>query len=398
MRGREDTDLPRSNTPVKIPRQCAILVGGLGTRLGSLTADTPKPLLDCGGRPFLAWVLRELARFGIADVVLLAGHKFDRVEGFCRELSIWVPRSLSVTVSVEPSPAGTGGALWHARHLLRDPFLLINGDSWFDTNLARFFAAAAASDAMGSVLLREMEDCARYGTAEIEGDRIVAFREKTGDAGPGLISGGIYVFNQRLLSLLSPECSLEKDILPVLVSQRQLTASVLEGFFIDIGIPSDYVRAGQDLPRRLQRAAVCFDREVLIGNNGWIPGAKEAVRMVNDAGMHAFLIRGDGVCAPDAALLPENMLESLLAFGATLDDVRLSDSTAPPEETQREPPAGEISDVLKRWTVDPRRAIVIGGQDAVRAGHAAGVESHLVAAGSAPGLIEPLINRLREAP
>jgi D-glycero-D-manno-heptose 1,7-bisphosphate phosphatase len=168
--------------PVKIPRQCAILVGGLGTRLGSLTADTPKPLLDCGGRPFLAWVLRELVRFGVNEVVLLAGHRSERVESFCRELPAWLPKPLSVKISVEPSPAGTGGALWHARHLLRDTFLLINGDSWFDTNLARFFAASSAQDAVASVLLREMEDCARYGTAEIEGDRVVAFREKASDS------------------------------------------------------------------------------------------------------------------------------------------------------------------------------------------------------------------------
>lgn len=391
MRGREADDLLRSNTLVKIPRQCAVLVGGLGTRLGSLTADTPKPLLDCGGRPFLAWVLRELTRFGIDEVILLAGHKSDRVEGFCSELSTWVPKSLSVTVSVEPSPAGTGGALWHARHLLRDPFLLINGDSWFDTNLARFFSAAAAQDAIGSVLLRQMEDCARYGTAEIEGDRIVAFREKTGGAAPGLISCGIYVFDHRLLSQLSPECSLEKDILPTLVSQRQLTSSVLEGFFIDIGIPSDYLRAGQDLPKRLLRPAVCFDRDVLIGNGNWIKGAKEAVRMVNDAGAHAFLIDGG---APDAAPLPDNLLRQLLSFGAAIDDLRPAEGTP---NARRETAAGMISDMLNRWNVAHRRAALIGGPDIVQAGDAAGVESHLLAAGSLPELVEPLINRLHEA-
>ena len=46
------------------PHQCAILVGGLGTRLGSLTEQTPKPLLPVDGKPFLGWVLRELLRFG----------------------------------------------------------------------------------------------------------------------------------------------------------------------------------------------------------------------------------------------------------------------------------------------------------------------------------------------
>ena len=60
-------------------RQCAILVGGLGSRLGALTADTPKPLLTVADRPFLAWQMRELIRFGVEEFVLLTGHRSDRV-------------------------------------------------------------------------------------------------------------------------------------------------------------------------------------------------------------------------------------------------------------------------------------------------------------------------------
>jgi len=93
---------------MKLPRQCAALIGGLGTRLGSLTANTPKPLLDCGGRPFLFWVLRELSRFGIEEIVLLAGYRSERVEEFCREAQALLPKSLTLTLSVEPEPAGTG--------------------------------------------------------------------------------------------------------------------------------------------------------------------------------------------------------------------------------------------------------------------------------------------------
>ncbi|HET6196177.1 MAG TPA: NTP transferase domain-containing protein, partial [Acetobacteraceae bacterium] len=59
-----------SDRPVTV-RQCAVLVGGLGSRLGALTARTPKPLLPCGDRPFLAWLLRELLRFGVEECVLL---------------------------------------------------------------------------------------------------------------------------------------------------------------------------------------------------------------------------------------------------------------------------------------------------------------------------------------
>ena len=61
-------------------RQCAVLVGGLGTRLGAAVADTPKPMLAVGNRPFLAWLLREVVRYGIDDVLLLTGHLSAVVE------------------------------------------------------------------------------------------------------------------------------------------------------------------------------------------------------------------------------------------------------------------------------------------------------------------------------
>src|SRR5215467_9917064 len=100
--------------PVTV-RQCAVLVGGLGTRLGALTASTPKPLLPCGDRPFLAWLLREFVRFGVDEFVLLSGFRAMDVEAAVQSLSALLPREAHIVVSQEPQRAGTGGALYHAR-------------------------------------------------------------------------------------------------------------------------------------------------------------------------------------------------------------------------------------------------------------------------------------------
>src|SRR5277367_2389668 len=110
-------------------RQCAVLVGGLGTRLGALTANTPKPLLPCGDRPFLAWLMREFIRFGVEEFVLLTGHLAEQVEALVQQLSALLPREVRLVISREPAPAGTGGALFHARERLAERFLLCNGDS-----------------------------------------------------------------------------------------------------------------------------------------------------------------------------------------------------------------------------------------------------------------------------
>src|SRR5580698_7437087 len=127
---------------VTVP-QCAVLVGGLGTRLGSLTETTPKPLLTRGGRPFLAWLLRELSSFGVTEFLLLTGHLSEAIEQAIPAIRAALPRRVSISVSREPVRAGTGGAIFHARDRLHERFLLCNGDSLFDANLAALLAAAA---------------------------------------------------------------------------------------------------------------------------------------------------------------------------------------------------------------------------------------------------------------
>ncbi|MEJ0016597.1 MAG: sugar phosphate nucleotidyltransferase [Acetobacteraceae bacterium] len=96
--------------PITI-RQCAVLTGGLGSRLGDIAARLPKPLLPCGDRPFLAWLLREFVRFGVEEFLLLAGHLGDAVEEHAGTLAQMLPRGVRIEVSHEPARAGTGGAV-----------------------------------------------------------------------------------------------------------------------------------------------------------------------------------------------------------------------------------------------------------------------------------------------
>lgn len=406
---------------MKIPRQCAILVGGLGTRLGTLTAETPKPLLDCGGRPFLAWVLRELIRFGVEEVVLLAGYRSERIKEFQDEFSRWVPKPLACRVSVEPSPAGTAGALWYAREFLDDTFLMINGDSWFDTNLARFFsAAAAAPNAVGCVLLRSMEECSRYGTAEVRDGRVIAFREQGSATGPGLIGAGMYVFQKKLLERFSPPCSLERDVLPVAARQGELASCVLDGFFVDIGVPADYVRAQQDIPRRILRPAVFFDRDGVLNEDlgwvgspdrfQWLPRAKEALRRVTEAGVHVFIVTNQAGVArglyteEDVRALHLHILQDVLTFGGTIDDFRFCPyhpSAAVSRYRRvsdwRKPGPGMILDLLAAWNVDPERAILVGDMESdIQAANAGHVEGFRYTGGDLIDFLEPLLDRLTQ--
>jgi D-glycero-D-manno-heptose 1,7-bisphosphate phosphatase len=398
-------------------RQCAILVGGRGTRLGSLTSNTPKPLLDCGGRPFLAWVLRELSRHGFEDFILLSGHLAEQVDQAIPALKGLVPKPISVRVSREPEEAGTGGALWHARHLLDEQFLLVNGDSWFDTNVSRF-VAAPKSDGVGHVLLRKVPDASRYGVVSLQDDHISEFKERGRSGESGIINAGVYALSREAIDTVLPRCSLERDVLPKLAARGSLTGMVMNGYFIDIGTPDDFATATVDIPHRLRRPAVFFDRDgVLNEDHGWVgsrdrfvwmSGAKEAVQLANDLGYHAFVVTNQAGVArglyteQDVQDLHVWMTDDVRRSGATLDDLRYcpyhpDGSVAKYSRVSdwRKPEPGMILDLMGKWDVDRRRSILIGDKPSdTEAASRAGISGHLFTGGDLRSCLE---RTLREA-
>jgi NDP-sugar pyrophosphorylase family protein len=123
--------------------QVVILAGGLGTRLGALTADLPKALVPVNGRPFLAHVFALLAGHGLRRILLLHGHQGGQLEQAFGDGSRF---SVQLTYRHDgPRLLGTGGALRNAIDLLESEFLLMYGDTYLDIDYQGVIAAFHAS-------------------------------------------------------------------------------------------------------------------------------------------------------------------------------------------------------------------------------------------------------------
>jgi NDP-sugar pyrophosphorylase family protein len=231
--------------------QALILCGGLGSRLGPLTASTPKPLLPVAGRPFLDVLLYELGRHGVRDVVLLAAFEADKIDRYAETSDVAQRFGMRVTVAVEPERAGTAGALHHARGLVRGDFMMLNGDSWLDFDLLALPAAAHETDCDAVLTLRQLPDASRSGVVTLEGSKVTSFLERPASPGPGLVNAGIYWFNARILEALPSNGSLEQQVLPALAARGRVRGIVREGYFIDIGVPETYDRAQTEIPERV---------------------------------------------------------------------------------------------------------------------------------------------------
>jgi NDP-sugar pyrophosphorylase family protein len=270
----------------------AILAGGLGTRLRSVVADRPKVLAEVRGRPFLSFLLDQLAAAGVRYVVLCTGYRGEQVQAaFGNSYG-----GLRLAYSQEPSPLGTAGALRWALPLCEsDVVLALNGDSFCDADLPAFWDWRCARGAEATLLLTRtpfvvrhesavpfvvrhesavpfvvrhesavpfvvrhesavpfvvrhesaVPDAARYGRVRLGADgRVLSFDEKDGRSGQGWINAGIYLLHRRLLSTIpaTGTVSLEREVFPAWVD-RGLYGYPSQGRFLDVGTPASYAAA-----------------------------------------------------------------------------------------------------------------------------------------------------------
>ena len=395
--------------------QCAILAGGLASRLGDIARDTPKPVLEIGGRPFLFWLMREFQRFGVDEFVILTGHLNEAVHAAVTQAAAALPRPARLVFSHEPAPAGTAGALRHARSHLAPRFLLCNGDSLFDSNLAALLAAFASDspEVAGRLLLRAVPDASRYGVAQLAGDRVTAFAERPAAGSPGLINAGIYALDRRLVEACPAAGSLERDVLPALAAAGGLRGTVGHGFFIDIGLPDSLATARADLPAVLRRPALFLDRDGVLNHDhgyvgfrerfDWMEGAGDAVRLATSRGWHVFVVSNQSGVArghyteQDVTGLMGWIAGQVRGQGGTIDDVRTcpfhpDGSVAAYRRASdwRKPAPGMILDLIRAWQLDPGRCLLVGDQPTdLAAAAAAGIAGHLFPGGNLRDFVAP---------
>jgi len=225
--------------------EAIVLAGGLGTRLRAAVPDLPKPMAPVGGRPFLEHLLDYWVRQSVTRFVLSVGYKHEAIAAHFGPAHRGVP----VSYAIEDQPRGTGGGLLLARASLAaaGPFLVLNGDTFFEVSLEALRKFHAASRANATLALFRSPQQGRYTGIRIDqAGRILALAS-TGEPGQPA-NGGVYLMERGLLDgghwQTAAPLSLEEDILrDALAGGKRLFGLECSGRFIDIGVPEDYARA-----------------------------------------------------------------------------------------------------------------------------------------------------------
>ena len=219
--------------------QAVILAGGLGTRLGELTRDTPKVMLHFAGRPFLYYIIQLLENQGIKEIVLCTGYLGEQIKNFFgngHKLGVNIKYSEESTKLL-----GTGGALKQAQAMLDRHFLVLNGDTYLPIDyrevekeylrLGRRALMVVYNNKVGTGVKNNVA---------VDREKLVGRYDKR-NISPDLryVEAGAIVIRKETLDFVPQrvKTSLEEGIYRRLIEQREMAAYVTPQRFYDIGMP-----------------------------------------------------------------------------------------------------------------------------------------------------------------
>ena len=354
-----------------------ILVGGRGSRLGSLTLKTPKPLIKINGKPFLDHLICKLIKYNFKNIFLLCSYKkkifFDKYH------NKYFHNSKIICID-EGKQKGTGGALYKLKNKIKSHFILINGDTFFDidynflkkTNISKkniFMCLTNIKKTHNNLLMNKLL---------LKKKEINISNKKT-----NLANGGIYLINKRILNKTKNQfMSFENDILKNEIENRRVIGKYFNDFFIDIGS----LRKLRDIKKNFKQIKNnCFflDRDGVINKeNGYIKdykdfiflrGVHEAIKYLNNKKFIVIIITnqaavGRGIISEEKLNMIHNkMINNLHRKNAYIDDIYYAPyfknskiQKYKKNKYDRKPNIGMFLKAIKKWNIDTSSSYFIG--------------------------------------
>lgn len=198
-------------------KSAIILAGGKGERLRPYTNDRPKPMVEVGGKPILAYQLAQLTKAGIEQVIFACSYHHEFLQ---KQVASGKKYDIKALFSVEENPLGRGGGIKKAMQMLSagwEDVLVVNGDNLWKLDLEGLIKKHDESNAIATIVVVPLKS--PYGIVEFSAaGEILGFKEKP--ILPHWVNAGIYVFSNEIAPLLPDEGDHEVETFPNLPQQR----------------------------------------------------------------------------------------------------------------------------------------------------------------------------------
>lgn len=226
--------------------QAVILAAGEGSRMRPLTAARPKVMLPLAGKPILEQILIAARTAGIKEFIFVVGYRDDAVRGYFGDGRRW---QVSIQYCQQKKRLGTGDAVGLAAPLVKDDFLVMNGDI-----IVRAADIAALAALSGTVLaLFPVVDGRDLGVAEVKDGRLLRLHEKTAQPPSLLANTGMYRFTPDIFPAIggtapSPrgECEITTSLNMMAAGGHTVHCHQLD-YWRDLSYPWDLLGANEEL-------------------------------------------------------------------------------------------------------------------------------------------------------
>jgi NDP-sugar pyrophosphorylase family protein len=205
------------------PKKAVILAGGQTVDIKGQTG-MPKPMLMVKDKPILEYVIRELKRNEITDILIAIGKGGEKITSYFGDGTLF---GVKLNYIKEDSPKGTAKALDLSRGLVGNtPFFVVNGDNIFKINLIEMYKQHMTTKAHATIALSPADITTGFGVTNLDGFKVTSFLEKPEHEKGKLVSVGVYIFNLSVFGIIENETSdhamLEKHIFPKLAKDGNL--------------------------------------------------------------------------------------------------------------------------------------------------------------------------------
>ena len=239
-----DLALPgRSAEPEQFDNEVVLMAGGLGTRLGELTKEMPKPLLRVGGKPILETILESFLNQGFSNFTVAVNYRSELIEEYFGDGSRWGARLRYLR---ERERLGTCGALRLLEDTPQKPFFVMNADLLTQINFVHMLEFHQRYPQVATMAVREYQSQIPFGVVQMEGSYITNIVEKP--VQQHFVNAGVYILEPGCLDLLPSEGAYNMtELFHDLIKRDEKTASfAIHEYWLDIGRLSDLERANLD--------------------------------------------------------------------------------------------------------------------------------------------------------
>lgn len=391
-----------------------IIAGGKGTRIASVNSEIPKAMIPICGKPIIEHGVEMAKRQGFTDFLFVIGYLGEQIEKYFGDGSRW---GVHIDYYRETQPLGTAGALGLLRDRLTEDFFVFYGDTVMDIDMHRMAEYHRAKQSDATLFLHPNDHPYDSDLVDIAANgRVRRFFHKPhpdGLVAHNMVNAALFVFSPRILSVIEPgaKCHIEKHVLPLCLEKgMHLYGYVSAEYIKDMGTPERYTAVCADMENgkaaRLnachKRPAIFMDRDGVINREvnllnreeqmELIPGAAEAIRLINRSDYLAIVVTNQPVIARNLCTLDEldrihMRMETLLGqehayINALYFCPHHPDGGYPEERKEykikcdcRKPAPGMLLRAAEEWNIDLANSYMIGDSDRdIQAGINAGVK------------------------